>query len=762
MKIATETVEIERSSNYVESTFRIKSTSKAFDILSSRLYTKPIEAIVRELSCNAYDAHISAGKSDVPYTIHLPSQLEPWFSVKDEGTGLSDEQVLTLYTTYFDSSKTDSNDFIGALGLGSKSPYSYVPAYEVYSTYQGVRRVYSMFLNEQRIPSVARISEGPATGPDGLEVKVAVAKKTDFPAFAEAVRQMLQYFPVKPNIVGTTNFKFPEYKVLTKGDGWSIIKDTSSYYSTPKLTIIQGHVPYQMQLEKVRSLVSSDHEQAFAHIVRTFESGEILLDFPIGEIDIAANREEIRYETRSCELILKRLCDVISSIMHDVVETFNKDSKVSLWNAYKGATNTINKLRLNRYNLSQAIAALTKLKIPVFDNPTFRAMLSDDASRFKLKIEPNGVYDVLQYSWNQYRGHFVREYRASQDKHLISGIAHTLNIIPSETYVVVVESPIKRLDARLRLMCHKVHTEVGSPSKFDLLVFVRNPDAASQVAKDEFTKIIASLGNITPAEYYTEKDIPSIQAKKRIKGTRASSYIYELAQESSRRSTTAKWVPVLDDDVDGVVEDGGIYVVASRFPTPTFQFNGKGYNLRDDGHMLNVAMDLYNKYHGGSTPLYGVSKKSIKHLDSKKWINLYDAVINILTNTPQDVIEYSTRYKKTTFEWVVGGNCMYLPADEVKLMSDNSPYKIAYNIASKHINHIHSMENTIAAIIINQYKTLYEEIHNITIDASTPLFDKMTDLYPLLGILSSYSLGRDGREEVAKYIRLVDASNGVK
>jgi len=96
--------------------FKIKASAKAFSILSSGLYANKIRAIIRELSCNAVDSHVAAGRTDTPFDVHLPNDLEPWFSIRDYGTGLSHEQVSSIYTTYFESTKTESNDYIGALG----------------------------------------------------------------------------------------------------------------------------------------------------------------------------------------------------------------------------------------------------------------------------------------------------------------------------------------------------------------------------------------------------------------------------------------------------------------------------------------------------------------------------------------------------------------------------------------------------------------------------------------------------------------------
>jgi len=137
--------------------FRIRNSAKAFNILSSGLYANKVRAIIRELSCNAVDSHTAAGKQDTPFDVHLPNQLEPWFSIRDYGTGLSHEQVTNIYTTYFESTKTDSNDYIGALGLGSKSPFSYTDNFTVTDVKDGIKGIYYAFINEAGVPSIDKM-----------------------------------------------------------------------------------------------------------------------------------------------------------------------------------------------------------------------------------------------------------------------------------------------------------------------------------------------------------------------------------------------------------------------------------------------------------------------------------------------------------------------------------------------------------------------------------------------------------------------------
>ena len=90
---------IERSGNFVESVFKIKASAKAFRILSDGLYSDKITAIIRELSCNAYDAQLTAKNMDTPFHIKLPNRPEPNFSIRDYGTGLSDEDIRNIFTT---------------------------------------------------------------------------------------------------------------------------------------------------------------------------------------------------------------------------------------------------------------------------------------------------------------------------------------------------------------------------------------------------------------------------------------------------------------------------------------------------------------------------------------------------------------------------------------------------------------------------------------------------------------------------------------
>lgn len=298
MKIAAVERDIGRIGTSQESSFRLKATSKAFKILSSGLYRDKIRAIVRELSCNAYDAHKAAGREDIPFSVHLPNALEPYFTIRDEGIGLSHDDVVTVCTTYFESTKTDSNDFIGALGLGMKSPFSYVDSFTLISRHGGMKRTYAMFIGEDGCPMVTLMGEPePTDEHNGVEITMPVATYRDFAEFRDRASQVFAHFDPKPIVTGNADYAPQHFDVVLEGDGWRVMRQRTMAQA------VMGKVAYpimassaKVQDEQLSSLLSAD----------------IHIDFPIGSLDVTAGREELSYDDKiTIPALHKRLSEVM-------------------------------------------------------------------------------------------------------------------------------------------------------------------------------------------------------------------------------------------------------------------------------------------------------------------------------------------------------------------------------------------------------------------------------------------------------------------
>lgn len=298
------------TTDQVHTNFRIAMNAKAFRALSDSLYKNKIGTIVREISCNAMDGHIAAKKPDVPFEIHLPDNLEPYFSVKDYGVGMSHESIITLYSTFFESTKDKSNDEIGGFGLGSKTPYAYTDSFTVTSIWNGVKTYYSAYLNEG-LPTISRLQSEETTEGNGVEVKIGV-KREDYSTFRQEVHNQLQYFTTKPIIKNgkiTFDNKFNEPVLNT--ENITLINPTSKYNSEYHNTAVLGVVGYPID-DDILNKHLDKQSVSFLRMIR----GIALIKFKIGEMEVTASREGISYT----EQTIKNLINKIAAARKDVLE----------------------------------------------------------------------------------------------------------------------------------------------------------------------------------------------------------------------------------------------------------------------------------------------------------------------------------------------------------------------------------------------------------------------------------------------------------
>jgi hypothetical protein len=320
MKINQVVEDVERGSVTQERGFSIQANARAFQILSSNLYSDKITAVIRELSCNALDSHVAAGKTGTPFDVHLPNALEPYFSVQDYGLGLSHDQVMSIYTTYFESTKTNTNELIGGLGLGSKSPFSYTSSFDVVSVHNGVSRSYAMFINEAGKPSVAFMGETPTDAPNGVKVSMPV-KSTDFQGFQEKAARVFKWFSHRPVVSGSSSFVIPELKINCdiQGQGWRLQDVSFDRYSRHQAMALMGNVAYPLNA----AVINTKFQQLLAW--------PIIIDFAIGELDISASREDLSYDPVTVQVIETKLGQIIKELEKRIQDKFK--NAATLWEA---------------------------------------------------------------------------------------------------------------------------------------------------------------------------------------------------------------------------------------------------------------------------------------------------------------------------------------------------------------------------------------------------------------------------------------------
>jgi hypothetical protein len=286
--------------------FRIRNSAKAFSILSSGLYANKIRAIIREYSCNAVDSHVEAGNADTPFDIHLPNSLEPWFAVRDYGVGLDEQQVRNIFTTYFESTKTETDDLIGGLGLGSKSAFSYTDNFTIVAIKNGMKRVYTAFINEQGVPSIAPMGEEVSDEPAGVEIRFAVEDQYDFRKFYSEAQHVYKHFKLRPVVSGgwgEFTFIDPEYSDRDIIPGVHA-NDRGYGYSYA----IMGNIEYPLDVPSNMDLGE------VSHLLRC----GLTIEFAIGELDIQASREGLSYIPETVDAIKAKL-EAVNAVLSDRV-----------------------------------------------------------------------------------------------------------------------------------------------------------------------------------------------------------------------------------------------------------------------------------------------------------------------------------------------------------------------------------------------------------------------------------------------------------
>lgn len=276
--------------------FTILATSKAFQILSSNIYTNKIRAIIREISTNAYDAHVDA-KNDNLFDVHLPTNFEPWFSVRDYGKGLSHEDMYGLYTQFFNSTRTKSDDFCGALGIGRMAPLSKIDSFTVQSFQGGFVRTYTIFKNEQGLPNIAHLGEEPTVEPSGLNVFVNV-EKGDIEEYKNEAINVFKYFKKVPNI----NIKEVKMAIEDYHNSMRVNSETvRSTLRSGNVVAVMGNVAYNVPYEYHRRGIHAE------------------LHFPIGAISFDPGRENLSLDTKTIEAV-KAACNSLSSNIANYLE----------------------------------------------------------------------------------------------------------------------------------------------------------------------------------------------------------------------------------------------------------------------------------------------------------------------------------------------------------------------------------------------------------------------------------------------------------
>ena len=306
--------------------FGIKKDGLAhiFNVLRNQLYSDPETATLREYACNAVDANVEAGNGDRPIEITLPSVISPTLKIRDHGNGLSDFDIHEVYANYGESTKTSSNNYIGQLGLGSKSGFSYSDSFTITSFVNGKKSVYCSFIDDSQVGQISKLSEDNTTEENGVEISIPV-KQEDISSFEEKASTLFRHFKVKPLVNGEQVKE--DIKYIFEGSNWKWSNDSE------KSVVVMGSIAYPID---VYSLSLNENDEEEDQIDSLIRSGNLTLQVEIGDLDIAASREKLQYTERTKRNLKAHLSKVAEELVNVIKAEFGGCktlySAKALWN----------------------------------------------------------------------------------------------------------------------------------------------------------------------------------------------------------------------------------------------------------------------------------------------------------------------------------------------------------------------------------------------------------------------------------------------
>jgi hypothetical protein len=322
-KEKTRTVQSQGIQHSVSFGIKASGIAHIFNVLRNQLYTDKVTAVVREYSTNACDAHVEAGVKERPIEVTLPSRFNLEFKVRDFGPALSDKDIQDIYAFYGESTKRNTNEQTGMLGIGSKSAFAYGDNFVINSFIGGEKNTYNAFIDDTQVGQISKLSTVSTDEENGIEIVVPV-RSEDVDEFKSKGESVFTYFKTKP-IVNGNQLPEEQHDVLYSGGDWKYIsRDDNSYHRSGDAVVIMGNIGYPIDTDLLK-LKDEDSELA------NLACANLLLEIPLGDVEISASREGLQYTDYTIKNLTKKLKEVSKEIAKEVEKSFVECE--TLWQA---------------------------------------------------------------------------------------------------------------------------------------------------------------------------------------------------------------------------------------------------------------------------------------------------------------------------------------------------------------------------------------------------------------------------------------------
>tara|TARA_Y100000361_G_scaffold32310_1_gene27014 strand:+ start:585 stop:2855 length:2271 start_codon:yes stop_codon:yes gene_type:complete len=566
-------------------------------------YSNTRLAVVREISANALDANLEA-KSDRKIEVKLPTSMNPTFAVRDFGGGLSEEDVFGLYSKYGKSTKRDSNNYIGAFGIGKFAPLSYGDNFTCVSYHGGVKASYNVFVNEDDDTKIVQLHKEPSNEPSGLSIEVAVSED-DINEFKSVVQNFFKFFSDEemPKFLGVEdNFIEKEEKILeSKNDEWFILQSEQNYYSRHEAHVIMGRVAYPLDRHAINVdnfLEDNQRNNQTSNIVNNMLSMDgFYLRVPLGSVKLHHSRESLEYNKATQQKIVESLLRAVEEIQEIAKEKL-ADSE-DLWEAKRNYARILNAMPYNMRSIFENSFEWQGMKIK---SPDFHRdyQLADDL--------------IITHSWKEddpdaRNGFKIRSQKENR-------------VICQDNYLVMFQDLESSHGNNLR-----VRTLMNEDEDLQGVYIVHCKSNSAQNSVDhewEFGKVDKKHVKYTSN---VEKEKPNRSGIRKANGSRANIPLFMFNTDRGVYKNADHWkdasadLKSIDDDassIDGNWDGQLIYV-----PIKNYKIDDEDMDLDAMKSRLSHINAIREEKDLDKLHIFGVRKGDVSKLGSA-WINFKD------------------------------------------------------------------------------------------------------------------------------------------
>jgi hypothetical protein len=282
----------------------ITDSAEFYQMLSSSLYRYPELAVVRETLCNAWDAHLEAGKQDLPIDITIDMHK---MVIRDYGNGIPHDKIGPIYGVYGNSTKKHDGRQTGGFGLGCKSPFAYTEHFGVTSWNQGVKTIYRMSKSAGGEvvgkPGITPIVQIPDETQTGLEVEIKFNTPSDCHRFSDLIRRIVRNGGIKARLNGKSELlaTLPYHKANL---GY-LVTTTAVSEDNQLLYVLYGNVVYPIPTHEGYEILYKDVETFMDKLSRN--SIRLILMAPAHSIAVAPSRETLSMQPKTINTIRELL-----------------------------------------------------------------------------------------------------------------------------------------------------------------------------------------------------------------------------------------------------------------------------------------------------------------------------------------------------------------------------------------------------------------------------------------------------------------------